>query len=69
MRNLTIFSHGDYSGLIFLAVLMLLAVAVGCLILIVASFRLTSKLGGSRSLIWGALLGVATVYIFPVSVL
>jgi len=53
------------SGTIILVLLILVAVVAACAGLILLSLWLTSKVNGSKGLVWGALLGVATVYFWP----
>ena len=58
-----ILAHGDYTDLILLALLMLIGIVVACASVIILSFWLTSKVGGSKSLVWGSLLGVGATHI------
>lgn len=67
MLNLVILAHGDYSGFVLLAILLIAAIIAVCLLVIVMSFWITAKVGGSKALVWGAVLGVATVYLMPIS--
>lgn len=52
-------------GTIILAFLALVAVVAALVGFIVLSLWLTSKVNGSKELVWGALLGVGTVYFWP----
>jgi hypothetical protein len=63
--NRTLFAHGDWDPVIFLALLVLVAIVVGCIFVIAMSWWLTAKVRGSTGLFWGSLLGVGTVYVVP----
>ena len=52
-------------GTIFLMLLILLAIVAACAGLIWLSLWLTSKVNGSKALVWGAMLGVVTANFLP----
>lgn len=63
--SIPIASHVIDGGTIFLILLSLAAIIGACAALIYLSLWLTSKVNGSKGLVWGALLGVATAKFLP----
>jgi hypothetical protein len=57
--HVAILAHGDWSGIIFIAFLAACGIVLGYGLVIVAAFWISSRLGGSTALVWGALLGVS----------
>ena len=58
--NQMILAHGDMGSVIFIALLVILTIALVCVGVIVLAWRLTTKINGSKTLFLGSLLGVAT---------
>jgi hypothetical protein len=65
MNSTPIATGGIDVGTIILALLILVAIVAVSGGMILFSLWLTSKVNGSKGLVWGALLGVATVYFRP----
>lgn len=65
MNPMLIASGGIDGGTMILAILILVAIVAACTGIILLSLWLTFKVNGSRGLVWGAVLGVVTVYFRP----